>query len=345
MTHLLFLLSGEHETIPFSELCATLEAERVIFKEIIRAPQIAVLEGDEAYLEKIAHRCSMTKLCGIEIFHCKASKSLIYEEVRKVDIKSYIKAGMTFAVRIKRIRESSREIRTEILEREIGRILLEKFPEIKVNLTSPDKTFIGFLSGGWFFFGLKVAEIPTKEFLDRSPLRRPYFHPSTMHPKFARCLVNLVRVKRGDILLDPFCGVGGILIEAGLIGCRPIGFDIKEERARETLENLYYYGIDPVSIGVADARNLPIRQVDTIVADPPYGRTATTLGARTEEVIADFLHEAYRVLPKGGYLCLLAPKHVRLSKLGEKIGFKLIEHHFVPVHRSLIREVAVFRKQ
>ncbi len=44
-----------------------------------------------------------------------------------------------------------------------------------------------------------------------------------MSPKLARCMVNLTGVKENDLVLDPFCGTGGILIEAGIMGARVIG--------------------------------------------------------------------------------------------------------------------------
>ena len=46
-----------------------------------------------------------------------------------------------------------------------------------------------------------------------------------MMPRMARTLVNIAGYNRGDIMLDPFCGTGGILIEAHLLGARVIGSD------------------------------------------------------------------------------------------------------------------------
>lgn len=344
MPNLFFLLSGEHPTLPIAELKAILEAEGFKYRESAQFPQVAILDTDEGCIEPIVSRSSMVKACGIELFHCEADRKEIYEKVKAVNVEKFVKPGESFAVRIRRIQLSSPELRTDLLEREIGEFLLESFPFMKVDLKRPSKTFFGILSGESFIFGLKMAEIPTMGFRDRSPMRRPFFHPSTMLPKMARCLVNLARVKRGNVLLDPFCGAGGILIEGGLIGCQVVGSDVKESMVKGALSNLEYYGIETLGLFVADARELPVARADVIVTDLPYGRSATTLRMSTEQILREFLPYAYDILPENGFACVVAPDTVRLSELGRKMGFKIVEEHVARVHGTLTRVVTVLRK-
>ncbi|GAH56289.1 unnamed protein product, partial [marine sediment metagenome] len=63
-------------------------------------------------------------------------------------------------------------------------------------------------------------------------------------PKIARALVNLSGVKEKELFLDPFCGTGGILIEAGEIGARVIGIDVQGKMVRGAEENLGFYGLN-----------------------------------------------------------------------------------------------------
>jgi len=56
-------------------------------------------------------------------------------------------------------------------------------------------------------------------------------------PKLARMLINLARTKETVTLLDPFCGNGGILTEAALMGLQPTGLDIQEKNVRSCEEN------------------------------------------------------------------------------------------------------------
>ena len=63
-----------------------------------------------------------------------------------------------------------------------------------------------------------------KRFVARVPKNKPKRHPAMLKPKLARLLVNLTGAKKQ--LLDPFCGTGSILIEAGVLGLKPLGSDI-----------------------------------------------------------------------------------------------------------------------
>lgn len=344
MSVLFFLLSGEHPTLPSAELRAVLESGKYRVRVLGTLPQVMLIEADQQCINFVAARCSMTRVCGLEIFNCNAELNEILSHVKEAAIQDLIRSGQSFQVRVKRVRGSSLELKTEQLEREIGGALLETLHGVKVQLENPDKTFIGILSGGKFVFGLKLAEVSAKPFMERRPRKRPFFHPTTMPPKLARCLVNLARTITGQLLFDPFCGAGGILIEAGLIGCRVVGADVKDNMVKGSLENLRHFGVAPLGIITADARKPPFRQVDCIVTDPPYGRSATTLGLTTHQLVSSFLRVAKDLIPKGGFLCIATPRAIGVSDIGRKKGFKLVERHYVYVHRSLSREIAVFKK-
>jgi tRNA (guanine10-N2)-dimethyltransferase len=191
---------------------------------------------------------------------------------------------------------------------------------------------------------LKIAEIIPKPFSERRPRRRPFFHPTAMPAKLARVMVNLAQPRLGDLVLDPFCGTAGMLVEAGLIGCRVVGFDAKPHMLRGGLKNLKHYGIKPEGVAIADARYPPVAKVDCIVTDPPYGRSASTLGTSTRLIVEDFLSAVREKIPRGRRICMASPKTIRIADIGEKAGFKHIESHFVYVHRSLTREIVVFER-
>jgi tRNA (guanine10-N2)-dimethyltransferase len=246
---------------------------------------------------------------------------------------------------VKRVRGSSSDINTEALEKELGKKLLRKVKGTKVDLKSPQKTFLGLLSGGKFLFGLKKVEIRAKSFIKRGAEGKVFTHPAAMTPKLARCMVNLAQPRRGDLVLDPFCGTGTFLLEAGLIGCRVLGFDVLRSMIRGSFRNLFVYDISPEGLAVGDARSLPLcdGMVDCIVTDPPYGTSATTLGLGRREVFEGLFSVAGGLVKKGRRVCLAAPETVQVEKIGERLGFKHVESHFIYIHRSLTREIAVFQ--
>jgi len=110
-------------------------------------------------------------------------------------------------------------------------------------------------------------------------LERPIQDPKiTMPPKLARILVNLTGCKRGDTLLDPFCGLGTILGEAVMCGVNVIGVDADARRVEGARRNLEWlveqYKIEEVKVeifvGYAERLHkiLKGRVIDGVATEP-----------------------------------------------------------------------------
>jgi tRNA (guanine10-N2)-dimethyltransferase len=113
---------------------------------------------------------------------------------------------------------------------------------------------------------------------------------------------------------------------------------------RGSRKNFAYFNIKPEGVIVADARSPPITKVDCVVADPPYGRSATTLKRTTKQIVEEVLTSVRDMLGEGQRICVAAPKTLTAGQIGTVLGYKHVESHFVYVHRSLTREIAVFEK-
>ncbi len=344
MAKLFFLVSGEHETLPVSELKAILEAEGYAFKTVEKLDQTLRLETDLNCVEAIKHRAAFTRICGLELFSCKAKTNSIMKAISSINPKEVLKNGENFAVRIKHVKNYASKIDGMTLERKLGKFILKEATKTKVNLKNPDKTFIGVLTDEKLIFGVKLAEIPPKPFVERRPKKKPFFHPSAMSAKLSRCMVNLAKPNAGELVFDPFCGTGSMLIEAALMGFRVLGLDVQRRMIRGTLRNLTYFQIKPDGVVVADARLLPITKVDCVATDPPYGRSATTMKRTTRQIVEEVLMVVYDMLGRRQRVCMAAPKTLNIGYIGTALGYKHLESHFVYVHRSLTREIAVFEK-
>jgi tRNA (guanine10-N2)-dimethyltransferase len=341
---LFFLLSGEHENLPIAELKAILEAENHQFKISEKLDQTLRLEAELNCIETIAHRAAFTRLCGLELFTCKAEINEIVKAASSTNPNEILKNGESFAVRVKHIKNHCSNFNSMALERKLGELILNKKATAKVNLKTPDKTFVGLLTDKKFVFGVKLAEISPTPFVERRPKKKPFFHPSAMPAKLARCMVNLAKPKLGELVFDPFCGTGSILVEAAFIGCRVLGLDIQRRMVRGTLKNMSYFNIKSEGVIVADVKTPPITKVDCVVADPPYGRSASTLKRTTRQIVEECLKAVYEMLSSGKRVCIAAPKTLNVTSIGTALGYKHLESHFVYVHRSLTREIAVFEK-
>jgi len=341
---LFFLLSGEHETLPTSELMAILEAESYSFNTLEKLDQALRLEAALKCVEAMKNRAAFTKICGLELFSCEAETSTIIKAMRSASLNEALTDGESFVVRIKRVKDHASKIDGMTLERQLGELILNKTTKTRVNLKNPNKTFIGILTDEKFIFGLKLAEIPPKPFVERRPKKKPFFHPSAMPAKLARCMVNMAKPKAGELLFEPFCGTGSMLIEAALMGCRVLGMDVQRRMVKGSHKNLAHFDIKPEGLIVADARNPPVTKVDCVVTDPPYGKSATTLRRSTRQIVEEVLAAVHNMLDKGRRVCMAMPKTLNIQRIGSALGYKHLESHFVYVHRSLTREIAVFEK-
>ena len=161
-----------------------------------------------------------------------------------------------------------------------------------------------------------------------------------MHPKLARVMVNLARVRTGDTILDPFCGTGGILIEAGLMGMNPVGWDISDKMVSGCSQNLKNYGLDGRITQQNALEYSGSLKADAIVTDPPYGRASYTSEKDTSRLYNNFIERAQHLLKKKGFLIFMLPSSQKIIPK----DFNVEAHYDVRVHKSLTRRIWILRK-
>ncbi|MBS7623936.1 hypothetical protein KEJ39_09760 [Candidatus Bathyarchaeota archaeon] len=341
---LFFLLSGEHKTLPAAEVRAILECENFDHREFKVIPKLATVKADPGCINTVVRRAGMCEAAGLLIFQCRDVKNEILRSASDPIYSNYLNKGERFSVRVQRIFGSSRHLDRMELQSRIGNMILRSVPESRVDLRNPEKEFIGVIASGRFLFGNLTARRVNSALNRYRPKEGFAPHPSTMKPRLARCFVNLSRPRRGELLLDPFCGVGGLLIEALIIGCRAVGSDLDPRMAREAIRNLRRLGIEPEGVLAADARAIPCPTIRSISTDPPYGRGSSTMGSNPCELLGKFLAEARSVLSPDGFLCLASPSDVGVQVLGYDAGLNVVESHVMRVHRGLVREIVVFTR-
>jgi len=336
-----YILSGEHPSLPRAEVKALLEACETswrwagegLFHIRVEAPLRSCIE--------VANRAAMTMECCLELAASLAQLDEAVEAARSLDW-SWLK-GLSFAVRVDRKSARPSTPSSVELERAIGAVVKRRCPEARVDLKGPDVVIRGFIEGELLLLGVRLVKVDRGGFEERRPRRRPFFHPSALEPKLARLFVNLARARSGDVLLDPFAGTGSILIEASLLGCLPIGFDLDLRMAKGALRNLRSMELDAY-VALGDARQIAIREVDCIATDPPYGRASSTHGLGCVELLEDFFTSALDVLARGGHICLAVPSWVEAEELASRAELSVVEQHGLRVHRSLTRKVLVLRR-
>lgn len=341
---LLCIQSQEHPELPLAELKAVMECENIDAVIDVVTEGLVILEGisedklDEYY--KI-----LTKRLGytheVHEIIMKSSSENLNEDVSSIDWPRHI--SETFAVRIKRFKS---EIDTVATERKVGALILENCDNIKVKLNEPHSLVRLVAFGNDIYISIEKIKLNKKHFEESKPHKRPFFYPGSMSPKLARCMVNLSRVTEGQLVLDPFCGTGGILIEAGLIGCKVVGSDIYWKMKNGTAINLDYYGITDYRTFNLDVRELKMyEKVSGVVTDPPYGISTSTGDIEGNDIFKEFFHSIYGNMRDDAYLCMASPHYVDLKPMAEEVGFEIVEQYGIKMHRSLTRIISVIRKK
>src|SRR3990170_1948268 len=222
---LVFELSGEHPTLPRAELAAVLRS----LGETTSIPEGRVVVVDSAVDPALLGR-------RLTLTH------FVHEEIAAGDFEDVLDAAgglapgaQTFSVRVKSYVtcRGKQELERRVADRIAG----------TVDLEHPAVEYLVLVTADAHRLVRRVARTDRSAFERRRPMLRPFFHPSTLHPRYARALVNLGRCPPGGLVVDPFCGTGGILLEAALCGFRAQGLDVDAKMVAGASETLAAYGV------------------------------------------------------------------------------------------------------
>ncbi len=321
-------LSGEHATLPRAEALAALEAERVQVREVAWSSRLLRLDA-VGPVERAVHRL------GLAHFVCEEMARGDLEVLRRC-ARSTDLGGKSFCTR------------AHALEGELDRAAVEgslgaDFRRTgRVDLTHPNVEFRVLLADE-FLLGRILHKVDRAGLEARKVTHRAFNLPISLHPKLARALVNLSRVPAGGVLLDPFCGTGGVLLEAAHVGLLPVGSDLRRTMVAGARKSLRPFGAEAAFLA-ADAGRGPWRKgrIDGIATDPPYGRAASTRGEPPLRLYERAFTAFLDALPSGGHAAVVLPNEDAIE-IGQG-HLEVIERHSVRVHRSLTRHFCVFRK-
>lgn len=259
-------------------------------------------------------------------------KNKLEDCVKKINLNKFYKKNFS----VRRILLTKKEAPLEI---ELSSVIWRNLKYPRVNLDNPTTRFEFVYTEKKIYLLLVLFEQDIKKMFFRWPQNRPRFHPTTMTPQFALCLLNLSGAKKGNLVMDPFCGVGGILIEAGLIGCKTIGYDKDKKMIIKARENLDYFKIKNYRVEQRDALSVE-KKVDFIVTDVPYGRHSKLFGDKTKNLASLFLARAHSLLNKEGRVVLVCPHNAQIS-FGK---LKLLDYIDFYIHSTLTRRIYILEK-
>lgn len=290
------------------------------------APGLAVARGvDEERVRRLAYTHRASRLIGHGDASLAAARAIL--EATRTDRSGSVR------VRARRVRETT-GIDTQRVERELGSILVDR--GFSVDLEEPDHELRAVFSDDVCALGWLAVE-SVRDFGARRPTRKPFFQPGSMDPLLARALANVAGAGPGATVLDPMCGTGGVLVEAGLAGSDVVGLDAQWKMVRGAHENLERYLGDGFHVVRGDATALPVPDdaMDAVVFDAPYGRQSRIEG-ELDSLVTGALAEARRVAPRA---VVVADRS--WTEAAERAGWSVEARFERRVHGSLTRHVLV----
>ncbi len=340
----LFELSGENPELALEELAALFYPSKFVL--IKKFDNFVILESSlsEIKVKELAERSAFLHSAA---FLVTKLKSLSLNELGNVKW-AFVK--IPFCVRAIDLTGNQ----MSMLEARLAGPIYDYFVQKKdgeiplVSMEKPKTTVLFVITNKEIYVTKMLWKVSKGRFKKREPMKKPAFHPTTLKPKLARLLVNLSRAKKGYILLDPFCGTGSILIEAAILGCKPIGVDFDAIMIKGSRKNTAFYNVK-ARLMEGDATKLTKilkpNSVDAIATDPPYGRS-TRIGAKNINVLyKDFMSSAHKILKKKKFVALLYPDSINAKKLMNKKQWKIIFETSMFVHGGLTRKFLILQKR
>jgi len=234
----------------------------------------------------------------------------------------------TFCVRF---RDSS-ACHDSSIETKIGEMLKGKG---RIKFVNPDYVIRAYHWNRWYVCR-EIYSSNTKEFHQRRAPLRPFFSPVSIDPKFARFMVNISGTGTGETILDPFCGTGGILIEAHITKRKIVGIDRSLQMVTGSKLNLKFLGIKDARIINSDFLAWKADEnIDAIVTDLPYGRSSPTFGKSIDKLYEEAFFAFSRILPKYKR-CVIILSDISLLEYSKRYFITLIVIG-KRVHKSLTR--------
>ena len=309
-----FILSKDYLELAIDEIIAIVKMYDRFAK--IKVISNLVIIQSKTNWKKISERATFVKTSG-QILR-KMSGLFLDEENFQV-----LKNTKSFVCRV--VNLSANQLNTLELEKSMGD-MISKFTHAKVNLKNPDITVYLIFTNKENFFGFAEKNVIMK----RPKKSKKY--PHELDWKLTRVMINLIGLKKGETLCDPFCGTGTTLLESESMGINAIGIDFDEKMCEISKENLNFNNYKS-KIFKSDFQELIkiSNNFDGIVTDLPYGRSSKT-SEKPEKVLKRFIS----IIPKNKKIAIMYKK-----ELDPTMKLNGLKKYQIYRHKSLTRTILI----
>jgi tRNA G10 N-methylase Trm11 len=338
-----FFILGRNPKLSYAEVYSYLESRGIKFTNILFEQNILII-STESELKIDIQELGGTMMCGKIAFsgNDKGFEKYIEDFFMPEEKFTYsVMGNFVDEVEESLMTKFKKEKLKAQVRRSHTRLKLQEGEEFAI--PKADAQFISYLIDNKIYFGRIEQEYSHKEVKDRDmkkPMRRESL---AISPRLAKILINLSQVKPGQLLLDPFCGVGGIIQEALLKDINCFGCDKDREAIIGARKNLTWlqenYKIKAnYRLLNADSKTLPQLNVNGVATEPALGELirrkldaneAKYFISDFEDLIVPILSRISQIKNKGAKIVLTMPSvksiSVNLDKICNLTGLRIYE--------------------
>lgn len=315
-----FFILGRNPELSKAELYSYLEARQEKFSEVFAEENFLVIELDKDIVFSIQDFGGIIKLGKIakEGEIKEIEKYLEKEELIPSDKFTYSVIGNgEEGILIQKFKDERKKavIRhgKKGIKMENGEILFLPNAEFEIFFHAPEDSkifYLGIAEQDYSYEDVKIRDM-------KKPVRREEL---AISPRLAKILINLSQVKKGELLLDPFCGVGGILQEAVIMGIECYGIDMDKKAVESARKNMQWmektYKIrSSCKLEVGDAKFMKNIQCDGIATEPSLAEHMKW--KMPEEKIREFMFNFEK------FMIAILIRMRQIKKSGAKIAITL----------------------
>ena len=309
-----FVLSKDNLELAIDEVIAIAKMyDR--FSKVKVISNLVMIQSKTNWSE-ISNRASFVKISG----QILRKMSGLFLDESNFEI---LKNAKTFVCRI--INLSSNQFNIPELENSMGD-MISKFSHAKVKLENPDITVYLIFTNKENFFGF------SKTVKQQVRPKKTKTYPNELDWKLTRAMINLIGIKQGETICDPFCGTGTTLLEAESMGIHAIGMDFDEKMFNIAKENLKEnkFKSEIFNTDFQEMLKIP-EKYDGIVTDLPYGLNSK-ITEKPEKILKRFISN----LPKRKKIAIMYKK-----EFGDNLKLKGLKKYQIYRHKSLTRTILI----
>ena len=333
-------------------------AEDFSASEIVELSNAKILESFNGFiLFEIDNLENLKKLCffGQSFFRIlELIDDFTSNNIIEYLLKKNVKINSSF--RVKCTRQGQHDFNSNDIEKKFGESLLKLNPNSNVDLNNPEKIIHVYILDNRCFIcdDLSIYDLSKRDY-------KIFIHPASIKGTLAYLMLKIAEYKKGNVLVDPFCGSGTIPIEAALYSNKisphhfsknRFNFEIDVDKINIKNKNIYGYDFLLKNI-IAARKNAKIAgiessinfskieiswidskfeesEVDCIVTNPPK-LSKHLLEKDFIKLMDEFFYQSKFVLNKKGVLVLLSNQKSMpiIEDCAKKHSFK--KNLFLPI--------------